>query len=168
MYKRQALTGQLKNRIAELHMEEKILLCGFQKDVERFYQSAAVCISTSRVEGFPCTNIESRLYGLDVYKRQEFYGYKGVKESDFDWKVLSDPEQLAAVKKVKKYFQILTLNGYFLPAKKDKVLVMPPYNNMYKMYRVPEVIYTDANGNCILTKRSGKKMISCLSLIHIS
>ena len=60
----EALTGQLKNRIAELHMEEKILLCGFQKDVERFYQSAAVCISTSRVEGFPCTNIESRLYGL--------------------------------------------------------------------------------------------------------
>ena len=94
-------------------------------------------------------------------KREEFYGYKGVKESDFDWKVLSDPEQLAAVKKVKKYFQILTLNGYFLPAKKDKVLVMPPYNNMYKMYRVPEVIYTDANGNCILTKRSAKKMISC-------
>lgn len=62
----EALTGQLKNRIAELHMEEKILLCGFQKDVERFYQSAAVCISTSRVEGFPCTNIESRLYGLPI------------------------------------------------------------------------------------------------------
>lgn len=60
----EVLTGHLKKRIAELHMEEKILLCGFQKDVERFYQSAAVCISTSRVEGFPCTNIESRLYGL--------------------------------------------------------------------------------------------------------
>lgn len=94
-------------------------------------------------------------------KKEEFYGYKGVKESDFDWDVLSDPEQLAAVKKGKKYFQILTLNGYFLPAKKDKVLVMPPYNNMYKMYRIPEVIYTDANGNCILTKRSARRMISC-------
>ena len=32
-------------------------------------------------------------------KKEEFYGYKGVKESDFDWKVLSDPEQLAAVVK---------------------------------------------------------------------
>ena len=30
-------------------------------------------------------------------KKEEFYCYKGVKESDFDWKVLSDPEQLAAV-----------------------------------------------------------------------
>lgn len=58
------LTEQLEQRIHALKMEKNIRLCGFQKNVEAFYQKASVCIGTSRVEGFPCTNIESRLYGL--------------------------------------------------------------------------------------------------------
>jgi len=98
------------------------------------------------------------------YKSQpksEFIGYKGIREEDYDWKMLNDPHQFDPVNKLRKYFQILTLNGYFLPVNKKKVLVMPPYNNMYKMYRAAEVVYTDVNGNSIHTKRSVKKMISC-------
>jgi galactofuranosylgalactofuranosylrhamnosyl-N-acetylglucosaminyl-diphospho-decaprenol beta-1,5/1,6-galactofuranosyltransferase len=94
-------------------------------------------------------------------KKEQLIGYKGITEADYDWKKMNDPHQFDAVNKIRKYFQILTLNGYILPAKKDKVLVMPPYNNMYKMYRASEVVYTDASGNSILTKRSVKKMISC-------
>lgn len=94
-------------------------------------------------------------------KKEEFIGYKGIKEEDYNWKMLTDPHQFDAVGKVRKYFQILTLNGYIFPAKKDKVLVVPPYNNMYKMFRTSEVIYTDAGGNSIHTKRSVKRMISC-------
>ena len=40
-------------------------------------------------------------------------------------------------------------------------MVVPPYNNIYKMYRASEVIFTDAAGNSAYTKRSVKKMLSC-------
>ena len=93
--------------------------------------------------------------------KAEFVGYKGIKEDDFNWKNLIDPHQFDPVGKIRKYAQILTLNGHIFPVKKDKVLVMPPYSNIYKMYRASEIIYTDANGSCIHTKRDLKKMISC-------
>lgn len=93
--------------------------------------------------------------------KEEYIGYKGIQESDYDWKMLTDPHQFDPVGKIKKYLQIGTFNGYFLPVNKKKVMVVPPYNNIYKMYRASEVIFTDAAGNSAYTKRSVKKMISC-------
>lgn len=93
--------------------------------------------------------------------KAEYIGYKGIKESDYDWKMLTDPHQFDPVGKIKKYLQIGTFNGYFLPVNKKKVMVVPPYNNIYKMYRASEVIFTDAAGNSAYTKRSVKKMLSC-------
>ncbi len=39
--------------------------------------------------------------------------------------------------------------------------VVPPYNNIYKMFRLPETIMTDAAGNSVSTKRSFKRMVQC-------
>ena len=43
-----------------------IVLEGYQKDMGHFYKNASVFLSTSRVEGFPMTFIESKSYGLPM------------------------------------------------------------------------------------------------------
>ncbi len=93
------------------------------------------------------------------YKAQPksaFIGYKGITELDYDWKSLSSDADVRYINPLKKAAQMITANGYFLPAKK-KVPVVPPYNNIYAMFRAPEVVFTDASGNSIKTKRSIKE-----------
>lgn len=48
------------------NMSGYVLLYGFQPDVRPFYQKASVYLSTSSVEGFGMTYIESKIYGLPM------------------------------------------------------------------------------------------------------
>ncbi|MBD5504496.1 MAG: glycosyltransferase [Lachnospiraceae bacterium] len=55
---------RLKARIEKLHLENSIILCGFQKDVFDFYKIASVYIMTSTHEGYPMTLLEALSFGL--------------------------------------------------------------------------------------------------------
>ncbi|MDO5424147.1 MAG: glycosyltransferase [Eubacteriales bacterium] len=92
--------------------------------------------------------------------KSEYIGYKGITEEDYNWEALTAEENFRQVSKVRKFAQILSMNGYFLPAKKKKAMVVPPYNNIYQTFRVEEVVFTDAAGNSVLTKRSLKEFFT--------
>ena len=62
--------------------------------------------------------------------------------------------------KQRKFHQIASMNGYFLPTKKKKAMVVPPYNNIYQTFRVQEVVFTDGSGNCVLTKRDRREFFN--------
>jgi len=55
---------RLQQRINKLHLEDSIILCGFQKDVGQFYQNASVYLMTSSHEGYPMTLLEGLSFGL--------------------------------------------------------------------------------------------------------
>ncbi len=57
---------ELKDLIKKLHMEEHIIMCGFNKDVEEFYMMSSIFLCCSSHEGFPMTLIESQSFGLPV------------------------------------------------------------------------------------------------------
>ncbi len=60
----ETLSREIKDKIREDHLEQHVELCGFQKDVGNFYLQSSVFLGTSANEGFPCTNVESKLYGV--------------------------------------------------------------------------------------------------------
>lgn len=93
--------------------------------------------------------------------KEEYIGYKGITEEDYDWEKLITPDESDFIPVWKKLIHLIFINGYILPSKKDKVPVVPPYNNIYKMFRLSEAIMTDAAGNSVSTKRSWKKMFQC-------
>ncbi len=93
--------------------------------------------------------------------KEEYIGYKGITEEDYDWEKLITPDKSDFIPVWKKLCHLIFINGYILPAKKGKVPVVPPYNNIYKMFRLPETIMTDAAGNSVSTKRSFKRMVQC-------
>lgn len=101
---------RLQNRINKLQLENNIVLCGFHKDVEEFYQSCSVFLSCSAFEGFPLTLCEAMSYGLPVVMYELPYletaknneGIISVKQCDTDAAVdaivglFSDREKLIA------------------------------------------------------------------------
>lgn len=93
--------------------------------------------------------------------KEEYIGYKGITEEDYDWEKLITPDESDFIPVWKKLLHLLVVNGYILPSKKDRVPVVPPYNNIYKMFRLSEAIMTDAAGNSVSTKRSIKRMFQC-------
>jgi hypothetical protein len=93
--------------------------------------------------------------------KETYIGYKGITEEDYDWEKLITPDKSDYIPVWKKLVHLVFINGYILPSKKDKVPVVPPYNNIYKMFRLSEAIMTDAYGNSVSTKRSFKRMIGC-------
>ena len=93
--------------------------------------------------------------------KEEYIGYKGITEEDYDWEKLITPDKSDFIPVWKKLCHLIFINGYILPAKKGKVPVVPPYNNIYKMFRLSETIMTDAAGNSVSTKRSFKRMVQC-------
>ena len=95
-----------------------------------------------------------------VKPRKQYIGYKGITEKDFDWEKLTDEENFRQVGKLRKFLQIASMNGYFLPSKKKKAMVVPPYNNIYQTFRVQEVVFTDGSGNCVLTKRDRREFFN--------
>lgn len=93
--------------------------------------------------------------------KSEYIGYKGITEEDYNWESLTAEDNFRQVSKLRKFAQIFSVNGYFLPAKKKKAMVVPPYNNVYQTFRIEEVVFTDAAGNSVLTKRSIKEFFAC-------
>ena len=92
--------------------------------------------------------------------RQEWKGHWGLEEKDLY------PDQSAKLQKEeishqRKILQILTVNGYFLPAKRGKALVVTPYDNVYRLYRVNRIIFMDQNGNGVAVKRSLRQFFDC-------
>lgn len=57
---------RLKKRITKLKLEDSIILCGYQKDVDSFYEVSSVYLMTSSHEGSPMTLIEALCHGLPV------------------------------------------------------------------------------------------------------
>ncbi len=91
---------------------------------------------------------------------EDFIGYKGIDKEDICWENI---EKVTAKKigKLEKVFRQITMNGYFLPGKKGKILVAMPHDNIYDMYRRKEILYVDSNGKAVLVKRSLKEALEC-------
>lgn len=91
---------------------------------------------------------------------EDFIGYRGIKEEDIRWENI---EKVTAknIGKLEKIFRQITMNGYFLPGKRGKVLVAMPHDNIYDMYRYKEILYIDSNGKAVLVKRSLNEAIQC-------
>ena len=56
----------LVNRIKDLQMEDKIIMCGFYKDVEMFYYDCSVFLSCSTHEGFMLTLCEAMSFNIPI------------------------------------------------------------------------------------------------------
>ena len=56
----------LQNRINRLHLENNIILCGYHKEVNQYYNDCSVFLSCSSYEGFMLTLCEAMSYGLPI------------------------------------------------------------------------------------------------------
>lgn len=89
-------------------------------------------------------------YNYQMDDAEKYLGYEGIEESDFDWygvKVKEDPKWM-------KILKSLSVNGYFLPAKKQKIKVSRPDPPVFELFRYKEVLYVDANRKALHVKRS--------------
>ncbi len=100
----------LNKRIAKLGLEENVIMVGFTKDVEQYYQQCSVFLSCSSHEGFMLTlsealsyNIPAVMYDLPYLPLvQENPGIFSVKQRDIDaavqalYELLSNPNRLRA------------------------------------------------------------------------
>lgn len=91
---------------------------------------------------------------------KDFVGYKGITEEDIQWERIEKVKQ-RNIGKSEKILRQITLNGYFLPSKKGKILVAMPHDNIYDMYRQREILYVDSTGKAVLVKRSLSKALRC-------
>lgn len=57
---------KLEKLIEENELQSNIILKGYAEDVSGYYQSAKICLITSRFEGFPMVLAEALSYGLPV------------------------------------------------------------------------------------------------------
>ena len=81
----------MKNFIAANHLENNVEFCGYHKDVEPFYESADVMLSTSLAEGWGMSITESKFYELplvlyelpDSELLRDGKGYVSVPQGDF-------------------------------------------------------------------------------------
>lgn len=60
-----------------------------------------------------------------------------------------------------KIFKWLTMNGHFF-REKEALIYIKPYQSVYDYYRAGGALFIDNQKNYVITKRSRKKMISCL------
>ena len=82
---------QMKNFIAENHLEGNVEFCGYQTNVRPFYEEADVILSTSPSEGWGLFIIESKFYELplvlyelpDVETLSDGKGHIAVPQGDF-------------------------------------------------------------------------------------
>ena len=83
---------------------------------------------------------------------EEFIGHNGIKPEDLD--PCGRPEAEPPCK-LKRILIMLSMNGHFLPAYKNRATkVARPNPNIYDLFRCNEVVYADAAGNAICVKRS--------------
>ncbi len=58
------LDEQLAAEIDRLGLQDRVVRCGYHKDVEPFFREASVYLCTSRFEGFPLSLAEAQSHGL--------------------------------------------------------------------------------------------------------
>ena len=111
----------------------------FLRGFEWFYH-----LDTLKLQG------ELSKYNYQMKDAEKYLGYEGIEESDFEWygvKVKEDPKWM-------KLLKALSVNGYFLPAKKQKIKVSRPDPPVFELFRYKEVLYVDANRKALHVKRS--------------
>ena len=111
----------------------------FLRGFEWFYH-----LDTLKLQG------ELSKYNYQMEDAEKYLGYEGIEESDFEWygvKVKEDPKWM-------KLLKALSVNGYFLPAKKQKIKVSRPDPPVFELFRYKEVLYVDANRKALHVKRS--------------
>ena len=59
-------TKEIMEGLKKAHLEEFVIYDGFSNNVSKYYEEASVFLSTSRVEGFPMTFLESKAYGIPM------------------------------------------------------------------------------------------------------
>lgn len=94
-------------------------------------------------------------------RKEEFYGYKGLKEADFN---LSNRLKKEETKK-KKLWKIFTGNGMLFLSIKDKPVILKPYSSPYELYRRKEVIYVDNDGMGLHVEKSLKQFLKSYLLL---
>ena len=91
-------------------------------------------------------------YNYQSMPAEEFIGHNGIKPEDLD--PCGRPEAESPCK-LKRILIMLSMNGHFLPAYKNRATkVARPNPNIYDLFRCNEVVYADAAGNAICVKRS--------------
>ena len=60
------LVKRLRRLVVDLKLEESVELIGGKKEVYSDYAAASLCLSTSRIEGFPMASIEALARGLPI------------------------------------------------------------------------------------------------------
>lgn len=84
-----------------------------------------------------------------------------VRQCQIDGKsILRECEQ-APINKLRKIWRIATANGALFPAKRNMVIMVRPYCNVYALYRYRQVIFADTVGKGILVKRNLLKSLQC-------
>jgi len=100
---------------------------------------------------------ELNKYNYQVQPVEEFIGYHGIKKEDLN--PCGRPE-VEPPGKLRKLFQMASMNGHFFPAYKNKITkVARPNPNIYDLYRYKEVVYADATGKAICVRRSKLELI---------
>jgi len=56
----------VQSKIQNYNLTDKIILCGSVSDMSKFYQSAAMYVMTSRMEGLPMVLLEAKAFGLPL------------------------------------------------------------------------------------------------------
>ncbi|MDR0932306.1 MAG: glycosyltransferase [Victivallales bacterium] len=105
------LTNQLTALIRKEELTDKVVLYGFQSDVEQFYHSSTLLLNTSVYEGFPMTFAEAFVCGLPIVTYEMPYlellringGFEGVNQGSIEeaartiCEILSNSERLATL-----------------------------------------------------------------------
>lgn len=73
-----SLEQELKDRIAEYHLENHVFLVGFQKNPEHWLMNAALLLSCSHQEGCPMNLVEALICGTPVVAADCPYGPKEI------------------------------------------------------------------------------------------
>jgi len=60
------LEGELKNKVQEKGLADKILFLGFREDINEIYQLSDIGVSASRQEGLPTNIMEEMMSGLPI------------------------------------------------------------------------------------------------------
>lgn len=57
---------KLQNKIKDGNLTENIILCGYKKDISRYYETSEMLLMTSETESFSNVLVEAKSYGLPV------------------------------------------------------------------------------------------------------
>ena len=130
--------GKYRYKYVDLNLKGAV---DFLRGFKWFYNADTLCVH----DGL-------KKYNYQSMPAEEFIGHNGIKPEDLD--PCGRPEAEPPCK-LKRILIMLSMNGHFLPAYKNRATkVARPNPNIYDLFRWNEVVYADAAGNAICVKRS--------------